>query len=158
MVIGYKRLALLVLACVMSLSHVSVVAQAENKVIYHVNFNDAGQQRYTLRYIRNHINAVGEENLDLRVILHGEGLTLLLEPDMVANTLFNVGHATDEATAVIAGRNDQGVRFIVCANALRAKQVDHTSDLYDVDDEDIVVSGVAEIARLQRQGYAYIKP
>ena len=148
MVIGYKRLVLLVLACVMSLSHVSVVAQAENKVIYHVNFNDADQQRYT----RNHINAVGEENLDLRVILHGEGLTLLLEPDMVANTLFNVGHATDEATAVIAGLKDQGVRFIVCANALRAKQVDHTSDLYDVDDEDIVVSGVAEIARLQRQG------
>jgi intracellular sulfur oxidation DsrE/DsrF family protein len=41
---------------------------------------------------------------------------------------------------------------------LRGKQVDPANDLYDVDEQDIVASGVAEIARLQGQGFAYIRP
>ena len=128
------------------------------KVIYHVNFDDAQAQQQTLRYIRNHLNAVGEEKLDLRVILHGDGLTLLLEPDMADNTLFTTGYATDELTATIAALKDRGVHFLVCANTLRGKQVDPANDLYDVDEQDIVASGVAEIARLQGQGFAYIRP
>ena len=128
------------------------------KVIYHVNFDDARSQQQTLRYIQNHLNAVGEEKLDLRVILHGDGLTLLLEPDMADNTSFRTGYATDELTATIAALKDRGVHFLVCANTLRGKQVDPVNDLYDVDEQDIVASGVAEIARLQGQGFAYIRP
>ncbi|GIT25831.1 MAG: hypothetical protein CM1200mP41_18750 [Gammaproteobacteria bacterium] len=41
------------------------------KVVYHVNFDDSQEQQQTLRYIKNHLNAVGEDKLDLRVILHG---------------------------------------------------------------------------------------
>ena len=128
------------------------------KVVYHVNFDDSQEQQQTLRYIKNHLNAVGEDKLDLRVILHGDGLTLLLEPDMADSTLFKSGYATDELTASVAALKDRGVRFLVCANTLRGKKVDHDNDLYDVDGEDIVVSGVAEIARLQGQGFAYIRP
>jgi len=36
--------------------------------------------------------------------------------------------------------------------------VDFRTHLYDVDEGDIVPSGVAELARLQAMGYAYIKP
>jgi hypothetical protein len=140
--------------------HALVLADdgTSQKVIYHVNFDDARAQQQTLRYIQNHLNAVGEQKLDLRVILHGDGLTLLLEPDMADNTLFSTGYATDELTATIAGLKDRGVRFLVCANTLRGKKVDPTNDLYDVDEQDIVASGVAEIARLQGQGFAYIRP
>ena len=140
--------------------HALVLADdgTSQKVIYHVNFDDAQAQQQTLRYIRNHLNAVGEEKLDLRVILHGDGLTLLLEPDMADNTLFRIGYATDELTATIAALKDRGVQFLVCANTLRGKQVDPANDLYDVDEQDIVASGVAEIARLQGQGFAYIRP
>ena len=140
--------------------HALVLADdgTSQKVIYHVNFDDARAQQQTLRYIQNHLNAVGEEKLDLRVILHGDGLTLLLEPDMADNTLFRTGYATDELTATIAALKDRGVQFLVCANTLRGKQVDPANDLYDVDEQDIVASGVAEIARLQGQGFAYIRP
>ena len=140
--------------------HALVLADdgTSQKVIYHVNFDDARAQQQTLRYIQNHLNAVGEEKLDLRVILHGDGLTLLLEPDMADNTLFRTGYATDELTATIAALKDRGVRFLVCANTLRGKKVDPANDLYDVDEQDIVASGVAEIARLQGQGFAYIRP
>ena len=77
---------------------------------------------------------------------------------MADNTLFRTGYATDEVTATIAALKDRGVQFPVCANTLRGKQVDPTNDLYDVDEQDIVASGVAEIARLQGQGFAYIRP
>ena len=38
------------------------------------------------------------------------------------------------------------------------EKVDFENDLYDVDQADIVPSGVAEVARLQGMGYSYIKP
>ena len=122
------------------------------KVVYHVNFDDSQEQQQTLRYIKNHLNAVGEDKLDLRVILHGDGLTLLLEPDMADNTLFKSGYATDELTASVAALKDRGVRFLVCANTLRGKKVDHENDLYDV----IRYGGrigcdVVNVGRLDRQ-------
>ena len=155
-----KNLLPMLLLYIVAGWHALLLAEdgTSQKVIYHVNFDNAQAQQQTLRYIQNHLNAVGEEKLDLRVILHGDGLTLLLEPDMADNTLFSTGSATDELTATIAALKDQGVRFLVCANTLRGKQVDSVNDLYDVDEKDIVASGVAEIARLQGQGFAYIRP
>jgi intracellular sulfur oxidation DsrE/DsrF family protein len=48
-----------------------------------------------------------------------------------------------------------GVRFLVCANTLRERQIDWHS-LYGVKEEDMVPSGVAELARLQAVGFVYI--
>jgi len=31
------------------------------QVVYHVNFDDSQEQQQTLRYIKNHLNAVGED-------------------------------------------------------------------------------------------------
>jgi intracellular sulfur oxidation DsrE/DsrF family protein len=128
------------------------------KVVYHINYDDPATQAAALRNIQNHINAVGKENLDLKVVMHGKGLSLLLTPDALANTKMKAANASDEIQAKIAGLKDQGVAFQVCGNTLKGKQVDFSRDLYDVDAADIVPSGVAELARLQQQGYAYIKP
>ncbi|MGB5472435.1 MAG: DsrE family protein [Gammaproteobacteria bacterium] len=130
----------------------------KQKVVYHINYDDPATQAGALRNIQNHINAVGKENLDLKVVMHGAGLSLLLTPDMLANTKMKYGNATDEIQAKIAGLKDQGIGFEVCGNTLKGKQIDYKHDLYDVGDEDIVPSGVAELARLQQMGYAYIKP
>jgi intracellular sulfur oxidation DsrE/DsrF family protein len=130
----------------------------KQKVVYHVNYDDPKQQAGALRNIQNHINAVGAENLDLKVVMHGKGLTLLLTPDAAANTKLKMGNATDEMQAKISGLKDQGVGFQVCSNTLKGKKISHESDLYDVSEADIVPSGVAELARLQAMGYTYIKP
>ncbi|KAA3631374.1 MAG: hypothetical protein DWQ08_04950, partial [Proteobacteria bacterium] len=53
----------------------------KQKVVYHINYDDPKAQAGALRNIQNHINAVGAENLDLKVVLHGNGLALLVEPD-----------------------------------------------------------------------------
>ena len=128
------------------------------KVVYHINYDDPAAQAGALRNIQNHINAVGADKLDIKVVMHGKGLTLLLTPDAAEHTRLKRGNATDEIQAKIAGLKDQGVGFEVCSNTLKGKQVDYFNDLYDVSEADIVPSGVAELARLQAMGYSYIKP
>jgi intracellular sulfur oxidation DsrE/DsrF family protein len=66
-------------------------------------------------------------------------------------------NATPEMQAKISGLKDQGVKFEVCANTLKGRNVP-VDGLYDTDDADIVPSGVAELSRLQQMGYTYIKP
>lgn len=131
----------------------------KQKVVYHINYDNPKAQAGALRNIQNHINAVGAENLDLKVVLHGNGLALLLEPESLEKLgKFKHANATDDMTAKVSGLKDQGVQFAVCNNTIKGRKVDYASDLYDVADKDIVPSGVAEVAKLQLEGYAYIKP
>jgi intracellular sulfur oxidation DsrE/DsrF family protein len=52
----------------------------------------------------------------------------------------------------------QNVAFAVCKNTLTGRKINAEKDLFEVFDDDIVPSGVAELARLQGMGYTYIKP
>ena len=131
----------------------------KQKVVYHINYDNPKKQSGALRNIQNHINAVGAENLDLKVVLHGNGLALLLEPDALAKLKkFKHANADDSMTAKIDNLKNQGIEFNVCANTVRGRKVDVEQDLYNVDKGDIVPSGVAEVARLQQMGYSYVKP
>ena len=130
----------------------------KQKVVYHINYDNPKAQAGALRNIQNHINAVGAENLDLKIVMHGNGLSMLLEPDELANVpKMKHANATPEIQAKIAGLKDQNVSFHVCANTLKGKKIS-LDQLYDTDESNIVPSGVAEVAHLQAQGYAYIKP
>ena len=129
----------------------------KQKVVYHVNYYGPKEQTAALRNVQNHINAVGAENLDLRVVLHGNGVAMLMYPDSLEGTKMKEANANDEMQARIAGLKQQGVRFEVCANTLKGRNVPMDA-LYDTDQADIVPSGVAELAKLQGRGFAYIKP
>ncbi len=117
------------------------------KVVYHINYDDPKQQAGALRNIQNHINAVGAENLDLKVVLHGKGVTLLQR-------------ANDDMDfqSKVLNLKSQKIAFNICNNTLVGKKIDYQTDLFDVRESDIVPSGVAELAKLQREGYVYIKP
>ncbi len=132
---------------------------AKQKVVYHINYDNPKQQAGALRNIQNHINAVGAENLDLKVVLHGNGLSLLLDPASLERLpKFKHANASQDMIAKIDGLRDQGIQFQVCANTINGRKVDLANDLYYVEESDIVPSGVAQLAILQAQGYAYIKP
>ena len=135
----------------------AVVAAEKQKVVYHVNYYGKQEETAALRNIQNHINAVGKENLDLKVVLHGNGLALLLDPDSLSKTKMKEANADQNMTARIAGLKEQGVQFQICANTLKGRQVS-LDQLYDASEGDVVPSGVAQLAILQSQGYAYIKP
>lgn len=149
---------------VFALSFLSLNAEQKNgykkqKVVYHINYDNPKKQKGALQNIQNHINAVGADNLDLRVVLHGNGLALLVVPESLAKlTKFNFANANDRMTARIDGLKSQGVSFDICKNTIDGRNVNVEEDLYDVENEDIVPSGVAELAKLQMAGYSYIKP
>ena len=96
--------------------------------------------------ISNHIRAVGEDKVTIVVVAHGDGLDMLqqarTDPDLAKR---------------IDALRDKGVRFLVCANTLTSRDIS-LADLYRAEDEDVVVSGVAEIAHLEQQGYVYLHP
>ncbi len=122
----------------------------KQKVVYHINYNggdDDKMYRGAMRNIQNHINAVGAENMDIKVVLHGNGLGLLMS-------------AKENLTlqGAVANLKSQDVGFHVCANTLNGRKISYDDDLFDVFEEDIVPSGVAELSRLQQMGYTYIKP
>jgi intracellular sulfur oxidation DsrE/DsrF family protein len=134
-----------------------VYAEGTHKAVYHVNYYGAKHQTSTLINIQNHINAIGKEELDLIVVLHGDGLSLLMYPDAIGSNKMSEGNAENVVLARIEGLKQQGVKFQICRNTIAGRGID-MSDLYDVAEEDIVPSGVAQIAILQSQGYAYLKP
>ena len=132
---------------------------SKQKVVYHINYDNPKKQAGALKNIQNHINAVGAENLDIKVVMHGHGLSLLLDPESLSKLKkFKHANATDNMTAKVDNLKDQGVDFNVCANTVKGRKVDLESDLYNVEQSDVVPSGVAELAHLQQLGYTYIKP
>jgi intracellular sulfur oxidation DsrE/DsrF family protein len=80
------------------------------------------------------------------VLIHGNGIFLLKS-----------AKETGPLQTAVANLKSQNVKFQVCANTLKGKKIS-TDQLYEVFDEDIVPSGVAELAHLQALGYTYIKP
>ena len=131
----------------------------KQKVVYHINYDNAKKQTGALRNIQNHINAVGAENMDIKVVLHGNGLSLLLEPDALSNLpKFKSANADQDMLPRIDKLKNQGVTFNVCNNTVKGRKVNVNNDLYDVVNADIVPSGVAELSHLQGLGYTYIKP
>jgi uncharacterized protein len=116
------------------------------KVVYHINGNDPKLLNAALGNVKNHLNGVGEDNITLAVVLHGDGVELLkLAVDDI------------NLQGKVAGLRGQKVKFLVCGNTLKSRQI-KLEDLFEVAETDVVPSGVVELATLQQQGYAYIKP
>ncbi len=118
------------------------------KVVYHINSDGQSGTSYgaAMGNIQNHINAVGSDNIEVEVVMHGDGLGLLM-----------AAKEDDGLQTRIGGLKSQNVRFRICANTLKGRDI-VLDDLYDAWDEDVVPSGVAELSKLQQAGFTYIKP
>ncbi len=130
-----------------SVTSVKAGGYGKQKVVYHLNYDNPKRQKGMLRNINNHIKAVGAKKLDLRIVMHGKGYTML----KFANNDLKLQNT-------IIKLKDQGVKFQLCANTIRGKKLD-INQLFGYDpNTDMVPSGVAEIAKLQKKGFAYIRP
>ncbi len=123
----------------------SAFAVEQVKAVYHIN-EGTDKAVDVLRNVRNHMNA--DPKAKIVVVGHGKGIDFMLEGAEDANK--NPFNVTMEGLAA------KGVEFRVCNNTLVSRKIDKSKV---VPPATIVLSGVAEIARLQRQeGYGYIKP
>ena len=117
----------------------------QQKVVYHINNLDSAFG--ALRNVKNHLNALGDENADIIVVTHSSGAFALVD-----GTADKKGHTFEDTIQKLANR---GVKFEICANTIRGKKIDKNKiNLNAV----IVPSGVAQVADLQQKGYLYVKP
>ena len=120
---------------------------AKQKVVYHVNYFDVKRSIGAMRNAQNHINALGQGNYEIRFVLHGNGLELLRK----------VAQESPDAANRIDSLRSQGVKFNICANTLKGRRI-ALEDLHFAEQVDIVPSGVAEIGKLQQEGFVYLRP
>ena len=98
-----------------------------------------------LRHIGAHIAAT-DGKVEIRVVNFAAGVTL-----------FQMAKTDDDLRAQIDGLRTKGIKFLICRNTMAGMGL-KPEDLYGVQPEDVVPSGVAEIARLQGQGFVYLHP
>lgn len=151
-----KKYATVVGALVMGAVLAGCQAQAQNakpakngymqqKVIYHVN--DVNTAFGAMRNVKNHLNALGKENVEIIVVTHSSGGLALVD-----GTEDKKGNRFEETVQSLA--ND-GVKFQLCANTIRGLKIDKSKINLNAE---VVPSGVAHVAHLQQQGYQYVKP
>ena len=80
-------------------------------------------------------------------MLHGNGIELLRK----------VTQESPDAADHVDSLRSQGVKFNICANTLRGRKI-ALDDLHFAEEDDIVPSGVAEIGKLQQDGFVYLRP
>jgi len=117
----------------------------QQKVVYHVN--NVNTAYGALRNVKNHLNALGDKNIELIVVTHSSGAFA-----MVDGTKDKKGHTFDATIQKLANR---GVKFTICANTIRGKKINKNKINLNAK---VIPSGVAEVAHLQQKGYLYVKP
>lgn len=155
----HRRRFLLSLTALLLSPLASAVEPQPSRLVFHVNDGRREHQESVLRNLQNHLASVGSQGLDLRVMLQGAGITLLLLPEALAHTQ---GLSRANATKAFRQRIDalraQGVIFEVSAESLERHHIDFRSDLYGVEPRNVVPNALAHLAELQQHGYTYIKP
>ena len=99
----------------------------------HIDSNDPAMLRLVLKNAANYIKGLPGEKFQLAVVANGPAVIL-----------FTDGHA--DLRELAAPLLAQGVRVMLCANARLWPGCS------------VVPAGLVEVVRLQREGFAYIKP
>lgn len=120
------------------------LAWAGDLVVYHFD-NAATQGLKGLRNIRNHLDT--DPSAQITVVTHAEGVDMLMEGAKAANGT--------EFAPLVSALKARGVRFEVCEITLKNRGLKKDQFVLDAD---YTPSGVVRLVKLQKEGYAYIKP
>jgi len=122
----------------------SGLAWSQSKVIYHISDAEA-QALGGLRNVRNHLDI--DPSAKITVVSHGNGVDFLMEGAKDKNGSLYAGP--------VSALKSRGVTFEVCEITLKNRSLKSEQFLQEAD---FTPSGVVRIAKLQHQGYAYIRP
>jgi len=111
-------------------------------LVIHVDMDDRKVLDLALGNIANYLAALPEETFQVDLVANGPAVTLFARPG-------------EDVAPRVADLSARGVRFKMCANALRTFGV-APQDL--VEGCQVVPAGIVELVLLQRQGMAYVKP
>ena len=136
---NFRQLALTV---VLSLAATSLWAQ--DKVAYHIN-DAATQALGGLRNAKNHLDT--DPSAKITVVTHATGVDFLMQDAKDRN-----GNPYEIAVQELVAR---GVVFEVCEITLKNRNLKREQFIAEAK---FTPSGVVRLAKLQTQGWAYIKP
>ncbi|WP_338600376.1 DsrE family protein [Saccharopolyspora sp. SCSIO 74807] len=109
------------------------------QVVFQVPRDGAEFHETVVRNVRNVAAELGD--VAIRVIAHGDGIE------------FATGRTA--AASGVRAALDAGVEVLACQNTLRRKEIPETEVLSGVR---LVRAGLAELVRLQHDGWAYVHP
>jgi uncharacterized protein len=118
-------------------------AQKPHRVVMHLNSGDEKVQRGALNNIRHLYQEVGRERLQVELVAHGAGLSLLMR------------HTTTLGSELAQLKTDFGMNITACSNTMKAMKVTREDLIAEVGD---TVSAIVRLMERQEQGWAYIKP
>lgn len=122
----------------------AATASAQDAVVYHLN-DTSTQALAGLRNIRNHLDV--DPTAKITVVTHAFGVDFLMEGMKDRNE--------SPFAATVAALVARGVRFEVCEITLKNRNLKREQFIQEAE---FTPSGVVRLAKLQKQGYAYIKP
>lgn len=114
-----------------------------HRVVMHLNSGDEQAQRGALNNIRHLYQELGRDHLEVELVAHGAGLTLLTKKD------------SKLAGEVARLKSDYGVAFTACSNTMKAMHLTR-EDL--IEQVDRTVPAMVRLMELQERGWVYIKP
>jgi intracellular sulfur oxidation DsrE/DsrF family protein len=117
---------------------------AQDKVVYHVSDTES-QALGALRNVRNHLDT--DPTAKIIVVAHAQGVDFLMEGAKDKNGSPYAGP--------VSALKSRGVSFEVCEITLKNRGLKKDQFLQEAD---FTPSGVVRLAKLQGQGYAYIRP
>ncbi len=119
-------------------------AWAQDTVVYHID-DSATQALKALRNIRNHIDT--DPSAKVTVVTHALGVDFLLEGMKDRND--------NNFAAAVSALHARGVRFEICEITLKNRNLKKEQFIQEAD---FTPSGVVRLTKLQKQGFAYVKP
>lgn len=133
-----KCLGALVIVCA------STLTMAQDTVVYHIN--DAAEQALGgLRNIKNHLDT--DPSAKITLVAHATGVDFLMDGAKDKNGASYAGP--------IAALKARGVNFEVCEITLTNRNLKKSQFILEAD---FTPSGVVRLTKLQKQGFAYVKP
>jgi uncharacterized protein len=117
---------------------------AQDMVVYHID-DMATQAVKGLRNIRNHLDV--DPAVKITVVTHAQGVDFLME-----GAKDNQGGAFAGPVAALVAR---GVKFEICEITLKNRSLKKEQFIQEAE---FTPSGVVRLAKMQKQGAAYIKP
>lgn len=112
---------------------------SQNRMVFQVNEDDSRKWHTVLANLNNVQEELGKA--DISVVVIGPGLGMLKADALTAN-------GVQDAMAA-------GVRFVACGNSMQSMKLTR-DDM--IDGIAYAKAGYVEIMRLQKLGYAYIRP
>lgn len=113
----------------------------KQKVVFQVSSDDSKTWNLALNNAKNVQQELGAKNVEVEIVAYGPGIGMLKFDSVVANRV-------DEEVA-------EGVKVVACQITMKAQKLTKDDMVSTIG---FVPSGVIELMKKQKEGYAYIRP